>query len=112
MTTLASIIGALVAALGVAIMAFSRERGMRVKAEDTAKSLEGHFNAARETADHMSKVARARDQRLAEVMISHTEALGKLEKAGLDVEDAEGDAEKIAGLFNHAFVREEDPDAN
>jgi len=107
-TTVASIIGALVAALGVAIMAFSRERGKRVQAEGTAKTLEGHFNAARATADHMSKVARARDQRLTDVMVSHTEALAKLEKAGIKVEQAEGDAEKIAGLFNHAFVRKGD----
>ena len=112
MTTLASIIGALLAALGLSVIAFNGERRRRRDAEKKAETMESSFEAAKEAAKHMEGVARARDQRLTEVMVSHTEALGKIEKAGLQVKEAEGDGEKIAGLWNHAFVREEDPDAN
>ncbi len=108
MTTLASIIGALLAALGLSVIAFNGERRKRRDAEKKAETIESSFESAKETAKHMEKVARARDQRLTEVMVSHTEALGKIEKAGLDIDKARGDNERIAGLFNHAFTREGD----
>ena len=106
MSTLFSIIGALVAALGVSVLALRGEKSKRVRAEVKAETLEASVESARKVAKQMEQVARSRDQRLTDEMVAHQQALSKLEKAGLHIDEVEveDDQEKIAGLWNSAMA--------
>ena len=106
MSTLFSIIGALVAALGVSVLALRGEKSKRVRAEVKAETLEASAQSARKVAKQMEQVARSRDQRLPDEMVAHPQALSKLEKAGLHIDEVEveDDQEKIAGLWNKAMA--------
>ena len=53
MSTLFSIIGALVAALGVSVLALRGEKSKRVRAEGKAETLEASARAARKVAKQM-----------------------------------------------------------
>ena len=75
MSSFVSIVAALVAALGMALMAFRGERAKRTDAESKAAAL-------------------------TDVMAEHSKALSKLEKSRIEIEDAEDEPEKIAGLWN------------
>jgi flagellar biosynthesis/type III secretory pathway M-ring protein FliF/YscJ len=96
----ASIITALVAALGMALMAFRGERNRRADAENKAAALKANAESAQQTAEHLGKVAKAREARLTDVMAEHNKALGKIEKSRIEIEEVKDEPEKIAGLWN------------
>jgi uncharacterized protein HemX len=99
-STTASIIAALVAALGLALMAFRGERNRRAEAENKADALKANAESAQQTSEHLEIVAKAREARLTDVMAEHTKALTKLEKSRIKLEEVEDEPEKIAGLWN------------
>ena len=100
MSSFASIVAALVAALGMALVAFRGEKTKRVDAENRAEALKANAESAQQTAEHLEKVAKAREVRLTDVMAEHNKALGKLEKSRIEIEEVEDEPEKIAGLWN------------
>ena len=100
MSSFLSIVAALVAALGMALMALRGEKAKRADAENKADALKANAESAQQTAEHLEKVAKAREARLTDVMAEHNKALGKLEKSRIEIEDAEDEPEKIAGLWN------------
>ena len=100
MSSFVSIVAALVAALGMALMAFRGERAKRTDAESKAAALKANAESAQQTAEHLEKVGKAREARLTDVMAEHSKALSKLEKSRIEIEEVEDEPEKIAGLWN------------
>ena len=104
-TIIAGIMGTLVAALAV----MGRlERGKRMRAEKRAEVFEHQANVARETARVLHEVAIDRDDKLRAVEHDAEMQRKRAQAANKELMSAADSREKVAGLWNKTFGKEDE----
>ena len=103
-TSVAGILGVLVAALAVMGRV---ERTKRANAEKRARVFEHQANLARETARVLHDVAMERDDELRVLEQDAEIQRARVDAANEELKQASGSRERIAGLWNRAFGKED-----
>ena len=96
------IVAGVLGGLAIPALAFfaQMERSRRVRAEERVGALSRGSESARATARVLHEIAREKEDALEELQDEHERTLSEIGEKEEELDDAAGDLDKIAGLFN------------